>query len=133
MWDNIEALIESTSSVVQVSSAAGSAGQALTATPNASIELVAGRAGPVEYKVGADPWALLDREQGIALSIDLASTAVLVRKVTPAAAAVPLTVKVNKVTRTMAGASNLPLVVVGTAPPSNSDGMPDGTLYIQTA
>lgn len=134
MAQPIEAVISTATSVVQVSAAVGGAGQALTATPSASIDLATtSYGGPVQYKVGAGAWLTLDREQGVNLPINLAVTAVLLRKATPVGADVPVTLSVNTVSGNQASGAPVPAVIVGTAAPSNADGRPDGTIYIQTA
>lgn len=129
----IEALFTSTPSVVQVTSAMGSAGQALPVTPSSSIDLARGGVGgPIQYKVGAGTWITLDANEGVNLAIDLAVTAVLLRKGTTNAAAIPVQLKVNVLNNSQASGVNVPTVVVGSAAPNNADGRPDGTVYIQT-
>jgi len=137
MPNAIEPVITSTSSTVQVSGALGSAGVALTATPSASVEIsVPPNSAPVAYKVGADAWRVLDGGQGVSLPINLSLTTVLVRKASTVAGSVPLRMTVNLLTQTRTGSGDLvaePIVFVGTTAPSNADGRPDGTIYIQTA
>lgn len=129
----VEAVIAPTVSTVQVTSAAGGAGQALTSTPSQSVGLGNNGAGnqPYQYKVGAGAWITLAPGQGVTLPIDLAVTAVNLRKASQTAGAVPATLTINAITQMTP--SGVPLVVVGTAAPSNADGRPDGTIYIQTA
>jgi hypothetical protein len=129
----IEAVITPTVSTVQVTSAAGAAGQALSSTPSSSIALANNDVGQnsLEYKVGAGAWQTLSSGQGVSLPIDLSATAVLVRKGTSTTASVPLTLTVNAIAQMTP--SGVPAVIVGSAAPSNADGRPDGTIYIQTA
>lgn len=130
----IEATFTSTPSVVQVTSAMGSAGQALAATPSASIDLSRGNfGGPVQYKVGSGAWVTLDTNDGVNLAVDLSVATVMLRKGTTNAAAIPVQLKVNVLNGSQASGVNMPTVVVGSAAPSNSDGRPDGTIYVQTA
>lgn len=134
MSQPIEAIVTSLPSVVQVTATVGGAGQALAATPSSSIALALGSfGGPVQYKVGAGAWTTLDRNQGINLPIDLNVTAVLLRKGTPTTAAIPVQVTINSLKSNQVDGANVPTIVVGTAAPSNADGRPDGTIYIQTA
>lgn len=137
MPNAIEAVIAPTTSTVQVSSAVGSAGTALTATPSASIELsVLPNGSPIEYKVGAGTWIVLDGGQGVSLPINLALTTVALRKSSPVAGAVPVRLTVNLLTQSRSGSGDLiaqPAIVVSATAPSNADGRPDGTVYIQTA
>lgn len=131
---DVEAVVTPTTSTVQVSSAVGGSGQAVTTTPSVSVELSNGvNSAPVEYKVGSGSWVTLDGGQGANLPINLAVTSLSLRKGAPVAASIPVTVTVNAFMQTLAGGTNLPMVVVGTAAPSNSDGRPDGTIYVQTA
>lgn len=131
----IEAVITPTVSTVQVTSAAGGAGQALSSTPSSSISLSNNDAGrnPVQYKVGAGAWETLATGQGVTLGVNLAVTTVNLRKAGSTAASVPVTLTVNAVTDTQVGGASIPTIIVGSAAPSNSDGRPDGTIYVQTA
>lgn len=92
----VQAEVTSTQSTVAVTAVAGGAGQALTAVSSTSIALSLGSfgAGPVEYKVGADGWVVLDRNQGVKLPIDLRTTEVRLRKAVPSAASIAVTLTV---------------------------------------
>lgn len=134
MTQTIEAVFAKTTSIVQVAAAMGGAGQALPTTPSSSVDLACGSiGGPVEYKVGSGAWITLDRHQGVTLNIDLSTTAVLVRKASTASAAVAVALSINTLKTSQVGEANVPAIIVGSGAPSNSDGRPDGTVYIQTA
>jgi len=99
----IEANINSVESVVAVTAAMGSAGQALTPAITSSIRLARGAVGgPVEYRVGAGGWIQLDSNEGVDLPVDLSATVVMLRKATTTSAAIPVALIVRSVATTAA-------------------------------
>lgn len=121
---------------VSVTSAAGSAGQAVPiTTPTVTVNLDNRSAGPVEFQIGAGAWQPLARGAGIPLALNLANTTLKLRK---GASTLPMAFLVNveavSGTQLVTREGGLLLgLVVSSAAPVNADGRPDGTIYIQTA
>lgn len=121
---------------VSVTSAAGGAGQTVPLTvATVGVELKNGLDGPIEYQVGAAGWLFLDTSAGILLPINLAYTTLKLRKgasTRAVAFGVVVSYSVASELETPNGSVFSNIVVSATAP-SNGDGRPDGTIYIQTA
>lgn len=121
---------------VSVTSAAGGAGQTVAiTTPTVGAELKNGLDGPIEYQVGAAGWLFLDTGAGVLLPINLAYTTLKLRKAASTrsvafGAVVSYSAGTALKTRNGSVFSN---VIVSSVAPSNGDGEPDGTIYIQTA
>ncbi len=119
-------------SQVTITSAYGSAGQAITsATPTDSVFLKnwnSPRYG-IEYKVGSGAWiSSIGPGMDAVLTIDLSTTTLMVRRSENSTSPIIIDVEMNP-----KGVSDPTLIVISSEAPSDADGRPDGTIYIQTA
>lgn len=118
-------------SQVEVTSEYGSAGQSLTsaiATESVFLKNWNTSRFGVEYQIGSGAWMLLGPGMDVVLLIDLTATTLKVRT----AEFVPPPILLN-VEMYQEVASDPTRIVISSDAPSDSDGRPNGTIYIQTA
>ena len=118
-------------SQVSITSAFNSAGQSVTspvATDSVRLKNWNQSAYGIEYQIGSDAWAPLAKGTDITLSVDLSATTLKVRRVENSVSPILVDVEMNP-----KSISDPTRIVISSTAPSDADGRPDGTIYIQTA
>lgn len=128
----VPVVAEETTAVSQVSvtSAYGTAGQSVTSSvPTDSVFLKNwnSRIYGIEYQIGSGAWTPIGPNQDMLIAIDLNATTLKVRRAENATSPIVIDVDINP-----KGISDPTRIVISSTAPSNSDGRPDGTIYIQT-
>lgn len=116
---------------VSITAAYGSAGQSVTssvATDSVRIKNWNQSVYGIEYQVGSGDWLPLAKQTDTTLSIDLSVTTLKVRLSENSVSPILVDVEMNP-----KSISDPTRVVISSSAPSDSDGRPDGTIYIQTA
>jgi hypothetical protein len=114
-----------------ITAAYGSAGQSITsAVPTESVRLKNWNQTSygIEYQIGSADWLLLPKGTDITLAVDLSVTTLKVRRSENAFPTILVDVEMNP-----KSISDPTRIVISSAAPSDSDGRPEGTIYIQTA
>lgn len=133
----IAMLIQQARQRIDVTAVAGSAGVAFTeARPTRMVQLInLSGLTAIEYRVGSGNWTLLAESDTVALSVNLATTTIRVRRFgrldLPAQAEVFFELATSDGSVTDEEPSEVAVMVVSTDAPNDSDGRPDGTLWLQ--
>lgn len=114
---DVYASVEEVELVVMVTAAQGSGGAALPSTVVSSrVQLQnTNRTGDIEYKVGASDWSTLARDQAVALSIDLSTVTVMLRRGSPGTDPLRLYVLIDA-TEALVGFSSTVVPTITAAP-----------------
>lgn len=116
---------------VSITSAYDSAGQSITslvATDAVRLKNWNQSVYGIEYQIGSGAWVLLPRSTDTTLAIDLSATTLKVRRVENSVSPIVVDVEMNP-----KSISDPTRIVISSTAPSDGDGRPDGTIYIQTA
>ena len=114
---------------IDVTAAYGSAGQEVESDVSTKMVMLRNwnttRFG-IEYQVGDEAWKLIGPNMDASVDVDLSTTTLKLRRAEFAPS--PITVNVEKYEIIAADPT---IIVVSAASPSDEDGRPDGTIYIQ--
>lgn len=116
---------------VSITAAYNSAGQSITsgvATDSVRLKNWNQSVYGIEYQIGSGAWTLLPRGTDNTLSVDLSATTLKVRLAENSVSPIVIDVEMNP-----KSISDPTRIVISSTAPSNGDGRPDGTIYIQTA
>lgn len=116
---------------ISITASYDSAGQSVTssvATDSVRLKNWNQSVYGIEYQIGSGAWVLLQRSTDTTLAIDLSVTTLKLRRVVNSVSPIVVDVEMNP-----KSISDPTRIVISSAAPSNADGRPDGTIYIQTA
>jgi hypothetical protein len=126
-------VVNSTTNKVTVAAAPQGAGTAFAYTQSSTAALIYNTSpvNAVEYKLNSGAWIPIPHGTGPTVMCDLAVDVITLRQV-DATGISTVEISVDSAPTSNIGGITAPLIIVGSTAPSNADGRPDGTLYVQT-